>query len=330
MPAYKQTSLLPPWCVQALAECPEANTGVHQWLLPTFNKLRHEVSIGRAIELVTNAVIRNAGAARVDAREILKAAEKSYATKGILASPGTSQKWPKPDLALIERITTEGASDWSVLNELWQLSPEKPDEDPGTTDVIIRRLFPAGSLICPGAAAESTGTYPLAELKNLHRFQFVVPSPMSTLVGRTDNGNGHESGRCLDNTGPRRFLVNDFDFKKEVNGKRTKYASLIERWEALGMSIQDATASIIMHLAQYGPLVMVVFSGGESLHAWWWCRGEPEGLSSRLHNFMRYAAKLGADPATYTRSQFVRMPGAIRSNTGRKQTVHYYDPSLIT
>jgi hypothetical protein len=316
MPTYKRTSLLPLWCVQALAECPEANTGVHQWLLPTFNKLRHEVGIGRAIELVTDAVIRNAGDARVDAREIKVAAEKSYATKGVPASPGASQKWPPPDLALIERITTSGASDWSTLDELWQLSPEEPDESPETTDAIIRRLFPANSLICPGGRKEDTTTYPLAELKSLHRFQFIVPSPMLKLVGRTDNGNGHESGRCLDNTGTRRFLVNDFDFKKEVNAKRTKYAAMIERWEAIGMSIQDATAAIIMHLAQYGPLVMVVFSGGESLHAWWWCHGEPEGLGSRLHNFMRYAAKLGADPATYTRSQFVRMPGAIRSNTG--------------
>jgi len=44
-----------------------------------------------------------------------------------------------------------------------------------------------------------------------------------------------------------------------------------------------------------------------------------------LHRFMVDAARLGADPATFTRSQFVRMPGAIRPDTGRKQLVHYLD-----
>jgi hypothetical protein len=73
------------------------------------------------------------------------------------------------------------------------------------------------------------------------------------------------------------------------------------------------------------PLVMVTFSGTKSLHAWWYCAGEPEHEGSRLHQFMSDAARLGADPATFTASQFVRMPAATRIDTGAKQTVHFLD-----
>jgi hypothetical protein len=56
-----------------------------------------------------------------------------------------------------------------------------------------------------------------------------------------------------------------------------------------------------------------------------YCTGESEQEGSSLYQFMSDAARLGADPRTYTRSQFVRMPGSIRPGTGRQQTVHYLD-----
>ena len=40
----------------------------------------------------------------------------------------------------------------------------------------------------------------------------------------------------------------------------------------------------------------------------------------RLRRFMNYAVSLGADPATWTRSQFVRMPDGARDH-GKRQTV---------
>lgn len=86
-----------------------------------------------------------------------------------------------------------------------------------------------------------------------------------------------------------------------------------------------------MHLAQVpAPLVLVVFSGNKSLHAWFYCDGESEDVESALHNFMRYAAMLGADTATYTRSQFVRMPGAVRLETKKQQTIHYLNTKEIS
>jgi len=52
--------------------------------------------------------------------------------------------------------------------------------------------------------------------------------------------------------------------------------------------------------------------------------GQPE---ERLHRFMRYAVSLGADRATWTRSQFVRMPDGTRDNC-KAQTVYFFNPEV--
>ena len=54
---------------------------------------------------------------------------------------------------------------------------------------------------------------------------------------------------------------------------------------------------------------------------------------------MRYAVSLGADRATWTRSQFVRMPDGLRSKGGiredgtreedKRQTVYFFNPGTI-
>ncbi len=43
---------------------------------------------------------------------------------------------------------------------------------------------------------------------------------------------------------------------------------------------------------------------------------------------MRYAVALGADRATWTRSQFVRMPGGTRDN-GKPQTIYFFNPKAV-
>ena len=53
--------------------------------------------------------------------------------------------------------------------------------------------------------------------------------------------------------------------------------------------------------------------------------GQPE---ERLHRFMRHAVTLGADHATWTRCQFVRMPDGTHDN-GRRQTVYFFNPEVL-
>jgi hypothetical protein len=43
---------------------------------------------------------------------------------------------------------------------------------------------------------------------------------------------------------------------------------------------------------------------------------------------MRYAVSLGADAATWTRSQFVRMPDGLREN-GNRQVVYFFNPEVM-
>jgi hypothetical protein len=113
---------------------------------------------------------------------------------------------------------------------------------------------------------------------------------------------GKQSAHALSITGPRRFLVVEFD-----------------------QGHVDEHAALLLHLAEFAPLTMAVHSGGKSIHGWF-ARQDRSG--SLLRRFMRYAVSLGADHATWCKSQFVRMPDGLRAN-GRRQTVLYFDPATI-
>lgn len=148
---------------------------------------------------------------------------------------------------------------------------------------------------------------------------------MSAAVGLTQNGK--QSKHTLSNTASRRFLVVECDFSIYArDGKtETRFAPLIRKLVSQGVSVTDMCAAILLHLAGYAPMILAVHSGGKSLHGWFYCAGEPE---PRLYKFMRYAVSLGADHATWTRSQFVRMPGGTRDN-GTRQVVFYFNPTLL-
>jgi len=117
---------------------------------------------------------------------------------------------------------------------------------------------------------------------------------MSAATGLTKDGK--ESAHTLANTGPRRFLICEFD-----------------------TGTPDEHAALLIHLAGYAPLVCAVHSGGKSLHGWFFVHGQPE---EKVLKFFRYAVSLGGDPATWTRSQFVRMPDGTRDN-GSRQAVFF-------
>ncbi len=113
---------------------------------------------------------------------------------------------------------------------------------------------------------------------------------------------GRQSAHTLDNTGPRRFLVTEFDY-----------------------GTQDEQAGLLQHLAEFAPLVCVLFSGGKSLHGWFYFAGQSE---QRTRRFFEYAVALGADPAMWVRSQFARMPEGRRAS-GARQTCYYFAPDLV-
>jgi len=61
------------------------------------------------------------------------------------------------------------------------------------------------------------------------------------------------------------------------------------------------------------------------LHAWFKCG---RATDETQHRFMRYAVSLGADDATWTRSQFVRLPQGWRADKERVQEVYYFNHEL--
>jgi hypothetical protein len=72
-------------------------------------------------------------------------------------------------------------------------------------------------------------------------------------------------------------------------------------------------------------LVLIVYSGGKSLHGWFTCYDQTE---HKVKSFCRLACKLGADKTTRSPSQWVRMPNGYNYKTERSQEVVYYDEKL--
>jgi hypothetical protein len=235
-------------------------------------------------------------------REIVQAVQHALACAwqpGVTGSspvPLTS-KWPAVNEANRAEILHTGFG----LVDLWEASPIRIEDNAAHTEEIIDQLFAGHPLLCCGQSNSSFDTKPRSDWRGqLSKLQLIVPSPMTTPTGLTKEG--RESAHSLSNTGPRRFLITEFD-----------------------KGTADEHAALLMHLAEFGPLVLAVHSGGKSLHGWFYCAGCAE---EKLERFMRYAVSLGADHATWTMSQFVRMPDGCRDN-GKRQTVFYFNPEPI-
>jgi hypothetical protein len=214
---------------------------------------------------------------------------------GALAIPRPA--WPTVNAEQREAVITAMGMG---LADLWEVSPLRFEDNDSHAEEIAGVLFPGNPLLCCGKSNSEFATRPREEWRGqLRGQQLIVPSPMIARTGRTQDGK--ESEHCLANTGPRRFLVIEQD----------------------GGTI-DEQAAILLHLAERAPLALGAHSGSKSLHGWFYCHGQPE---DRLLRFMRYAVSLGADRATWTRSQFVRMPDGTRDN-GRRQTVYFFNPEV--
>jgi hypothetical protein len=201
-----------------------------------------------------------------------------------------SSKWPAVNKERHEAIIQDGG-----LAELWELSPVRLEDSDQHTEVIIDQLFPGNPLLCAGRSQSAFDTRHHDEWRGqLTGLQFIVPSPMTAVEGQTKDGK--PSRHTLSNTAPRRFLVCEFD-----------------------AGTVDEQAALLIHLASFAPMVCALHSGGKSLHGWFYVQGKPE---DKVLKFFRYAVSLGADPATWTRSQFVRMPDGTRDN-GKQQTVYF-------
>jgi len=225
-------------------------------------------------------------------------------------------RWLSRDFELIGAVAGIG----SGLVDLWEASPVRLDTNKPRTDEIIDLLFPGNPLLCCGWTRHRFDTRPRTQWYKLQDLQFIVPSPMTAKQGLTREGK--LSAHALSNTGPRRFLIVEFDFGASNSDEE---AGLLERLATEERDVRDLCAALLLNLAEKAPLALAVHSGGKSLHGWFYCAGVPE---ETLWGFFQYAVLLGADRANWTRSQFVRMPDGQRENR-RRQTVYFFNPEVV-
>jgi len=264
--------------------------GLNIWVMASARRCRNA---GFSTHEAESRIMAHQGTAHrtIKASEVKRAIEKAYGTELSPLAP----KAPKQTWQPVKTMTSKAKPTLQRIDDdfLWYASPWIPD-DGLTQDIILRELFPdPEALVCVGKSAFKFKTGKLSEFKDLENCQFIVPCYMTKRKGLTQDGK--ESEHCLDNCGERRFCVCDFDEPKS-----------------------EDHPTIIWHLAKFYHLVMVLRSGGKSLHAWFDVpKDEEEG-------FWTLAIKMGADPAIMrNRSSFVRMPMGKRDNGARQHVIHF-------
>lgn len=270
-------------------QCPDSGKGVHKWIYYAAASCRRAgISAPRAIALIKEAMTRDPK----PSDEVEQAVNAAYSLK---SEDSDSNGFPDCDMDSVRALVKNGLS-------LDDLKKRSPVPDPKQNEVLAS-LFKPKELLCVGRMVYTPEIYSLPENTAQWSFsgaQFIVPSPMSATRGLTKDGK--LSVRSESNTGPRRWLVIECDFE-------------ITDVESLGVrSTFDLCASVLWKLSAYRPLVLVVSSGSRSLHGWFPVQpNEPETLeTSKLWKFMALACKFGADSKTWTKCQWLRMPGGIR------------------
>lgn len=274
---------------------PPPTNGINIWMLTTARKCQ---LAGLAAWEAERRIMEHEGGARrrFKQNEVKRAVEKAFNTT---LSESSIKREPKPQWKPAKTNPTFRQFQKGVTEyELWESSPWRMEQTI-TQAEMLRLLFsdPQG-MVCVGKSAFKFHTARLDQFRDLSTCQFIVPCYMAKRTGVTQDGK--ESMHCLDNCGPRRFFVCDFDEPKSAHHP-----------------------SIIWHLKKLFDLVLVISSGGKSLHAWF-------NVSERDEiEFWSIAVEMGADPVLMrNRSSFVRLPFGTREN-GRQQYAIYFDPSKI-
>jgi len=269
---------LSPFIDEMLAAPPRAGEGVHIWLFRVARQLHAHLPAGEIVNLLEGRVA-NCGRA-VSRAEIISAVQDSlpcaWQPNGSSAPVRSAAKWPVVNQEQREAIVRDGGG----LADLWELSRPRIEDNAQHTEEIADKLFPGNPLLCCGKSNSEFDTKPREDWRGqMSALALIVPSPMSAIEGVTKDGK--PSRHTLSNTGARRFLICEFD-----------------------TGTADEHAALLLHLGTFAPLVCAVHSGGKSLHGWFYVHGQPD---AKVEKFFRYAVSLGADRATWTRSQFVRM-----------------------
>ena len=177
---------------------------------------------------------------------------------------------------------------------------------------VLPRLFRPGELVCQGCL-DRHGNPTVATIQPLEKMlptaefsPLIVPNPALGYSAINPKENGKVSVHCEANfpeREKRRYLVIESDRKELTLHQK---------------------ASILTALGHKLRLLIVVYSGGKSLHAWF--RVESIPVSAQVE-FFDLAHALGGCPAMWSPSQYCRMPGGWRNAAaGIRQPILYFNP----
>ncbi|MCC5849949.1 MAG: hypothetical protein JJU29_17825 [Verrucomicrobia bacterium] len=210
-------------------------------------------------------------------REIEDAVNLAYGEPVEAANSGSgSVAFPEKNEILVEDVLTGTQPIFDVTQDTGLSAAE-----------VLRGLFLPGELVCAGPSSDRPSVRPLESwYGDAEKMQFIVLNPMRATYGT--NKKGDISIRCQKNIRFRRYLVAEFD-DQELD--------------------KEKQARLITALSRLAPLVLVVDSGGKSLHGWF--RVEELGAKDQVRFFSACCA-LGADRTRWDICGWLRMPGGWR------------------
>jgi hypothetical protein len=304
-----------------------AGSGLYRSLMSVIGGLAFKFSLTdhEILDILLQRVI-DYGRSEWVARDEITKTIASVRRSASVPYSGTEErtKWPEPDLDEIPAIVNQELTAIrgnSPLAYLRKLSPIKG----ATANQIIDVLFPGDPLLCVGESPKRFRTKRKTAHGDFSEYSFIVPSPMSAPKGKTQKG--RYSDRSLNNVGPRRFLPIEFDITEFLRDgvTETDFAPLVREWRSKGISAKQAQAAIVLYLMRDREPVLVVDSGGKSLHVWFYCEGTPE---PEITEYVKRAVTIGADHVTDSKAQLVRMPEGTR-DSGERQEALYFNPNYL-
>jgi hypothetical protein len=311
--SYQPAREIPEGVQRLLDSCPLAGQGVHPHIFKAALALKGWVTHERAFELLIQMAVRarrsNCRKTQAEVSKQLSAAWSGQGVETIRSAPKV-----EADLERINQIviTAYGGNESPQQVEKRLLRELGSGEALQTTCRCLQLLFPGDPWLCMGRGEAEHDCRRLSEWE-LDRctayttWEFIVPSAQLGRLGMTSEGK--LSTHALSNCGPRQYLVCEFDIAEYARDKKTPtlWLPLVRQWREMGVSVTQAQLALIHHISRNQKPAMIVHSGGKSLHTWYATGGRSdEELRPEFEKLIR----LGADPRTWTKSQFVRTPGA--------------------
>lgn len=291
---------------------PPQGSGLHTWAFYAANRAAaFSVNSNEACDFIAQRMVEAGRPEREAMREAQEAIRGAYHNAELKAKgiplPKTSPK-AKPRWQGIVQTIKQGAT-------VEQLQEDSPLTlcNPKTAGAILEQLFgpDTENLVCIAKDSPADArTMKLGEaIKLAPEYSLVCQNRMSALKGPRQS-DGKLSWRTNNNIGPRRWAVLEWDFVPDENDEH--------RWlvEQTARDTKGLCAALLWKMHQStDALKLVVDSAGKSLQGWFWVKSWSE---DEIASFWRLALKLGADHATRTPAQLVRLPNGLRGEKRQK------------